>query len=91
LGWSSGPTEALERIAAGYRLGYHKAAKIAGVAARSSIRAVSELDEATLRKAFIAKRDSLEGAFSEALAEKGPGARVTVLLDGTVTVPLISD
>jgi nickel-dependent lactate racemase len=91
LGSSSGPAEALERIAAGYRLGYHKAAKIAGVAARSSIRAVSELDEATLRKAFIAKRDSLEGAFSEALAEKGPGARVTVLLDGTVTVPLISD
>ena len=90
LGSSSGPAEAIQRIATGYRLGYHKAAKIAGVAARASIRAVSELDEATLRMAFISKRGSLGGALTEALAEKGPGARVTVLLDGTVTVPLIN-
>ena len=90
LGSSSGPAEAIQRIATGYRLGYHKAAKIAGVAARASIRAVSELDAATLKMAFIAKRDNLGGAVAEALAEKGPGARVTVLLDGTVTVPLIN-
>ena len=89
LGSSSGPAEAMTRIAAGYRLGYHKAAKIAGVAARASIRAVSELDEATLLMAFISKRENLGVALTEALAEKGPGARVTVLLDGTVTVPLI--
>lgn len=89
LGSSSTPEEAIGRIAAGYRLGYHKAAKIAQVAARASMRAISELDEATLRKAFIAKRDSLQGAFDEALAEKGPSARVTVFLDGTVTVPVI--
>jgi nickel-dependent lactate racemase len=89
LGSSSGPADALERIQAGYRLGYHKAAKIAQVAARASIRAISELPEATLRKAFIAKRDSLQLAFDEALAEKGSRARVLVLLDGTVTVPLI--
>jgi lactate racemase len=89
LGSSSGPADALERIRSGYRLGYHKAAKIAQVAARASIRAVSELDEATLEKAFIAKRGSLQEAFDEALAEKGSGARVLVLLDGTVTVPLI--
>jgi nickel-dependent lactate racemase len=89
LGSSSGPAEALERISAGYRLGYHKAAKIAQVASRASIRALSELDGATLKMAFIAKRSSLQGAFDEALAEKGQAARVTVLLDGTVTVPLI--
>ncbi|MGO8695193.1 MAG: nickel-dependent lactate racemase [Rectinemataceae bacterium] len=89
LGASSTPAEAMARIAAGYRLGYHKAAKIALVAARASIRAVSELDEATLRKAFIGKRASLSEAFAEALAEKGPGALVAVLLDGTVTVPLV--
>ena len=89
LGSSSGPAEAMARIKEGYRLGYHKAAKIAQVASRASMRAISELDAATLEKAFIAKRGSLQGALDEALAEKGPGARVTVLLDGTVTVPLI--
>jgi len=89
LGASATPAEAMSRIAAGYRLGYHKAAKIAQVAARASIRAVSELDEATLDKAFIAKRATLSGAFAEAMAEKGPDAKVAVLLDGTVTVPLV--
>jgi nickel-dependent lactate racemase len=89
LGASATPEEAMSRIASGYRLGYHKAAKIAQVAARASIRAVSELDEATLRKAFIGKRPTLSGAFAEALAEKGRGAKVAVLLDGTVTVPLV--
>ncbi len=89
LGSSRGPAEAMERIASGYRLGYHKAAKIAQVASRASIRALSELDEATLRMAFVAKRGSLPDALSEALEEKGPSARVAVLLDGTVTVPLI--
>jgi len=89
LGSSSGPADALNRIKEGYRLGYHKAAKIAEVASRASMRAISELDETTLKKAFIAKRTSLQEAFAEALAEKGGQARVTVLLDGTVTVPLI--
>jgi len=89
LGSSKSPAEALERIGKGYRLGYHKAAKIAVHASRISLRAVSELDEATLGKAFIAKRPSLPDALREALAEKGPGASVAVLLDGTVTVPLV--
>ena len=89
LGSSGSPGKAMKRISEGYRLGYHKAAKIAQVASRASLRAISELDAATLKMAFIEKKHSLQDAFSEALAEKGPGARVAVLLDGTVTVPLI--
>lgn len=89
MGSASSPAEALRKIGEGYRLGYHKAAKIAAVASRASIRAVSELDEATLRKAFITKKASLPEAVREALAEKGPKAKVAVLLDGTVTVPLV--
>jgi lactate racemase len=89
LGSCASPVEAKSKIAAGYRLGYHKAAKMAQVSARASIHAISELDEATLRKAFIAKRDTLQLAFDEALAEKGPKATVAILLDGTMTVPLI--
>jgi nickel-dependent lactate racemase len=89
LGSSSTPAEALKKIGEGYRLGYHKAAKIAVVASRVSIRAMSELPEATLRKAFIRKEASLPDALRDALAEKGPGAKVAVLMDGTVTVPLL--
>ena len=89
LGSSATPEEALRKIGEGYRLGYHKAAKIAVVASRISLRAVSELDEGTLRKAFIAKQRSVPDALRDALAEKGPKATVAVLLDGTVTVPLL--
>jgi nickel-dependent lactate racemase len=89
LGSSAAPEEALRKIGEGYRLGYHKAAKIAVVASRISLRAVSELDEGTLRKAFIAKQRSVPDALRDALAEKGPKATVAVLLDGTVTVPLV--
>ena len=89
LGSSSDPAQTLERIGQGYRLGYHKAAKIASVASRASIRAVSELDEATLRKAFIRKERSIPDALRDAITEKGPDARIAVLLDGTVTVPLV--
>ncbi|HRY53988.1 MAG TPA: nickel-dependent lactate racemase [Spirochaetia bacterium] len=89
LGSAANPAEALRRIGEGYRLGYHKAAKIAVVASRASIRAVSELDAATLRKAFISKQRSIPEALRDALSEKGPSAKVAVLLDGTVTVPLL--
>jgi len=89
LGSSATPQEARARIAAGYRLGYHKAAKIAQVASRASMWAVSELEEETLRKAFITKRSSLGEAVEAALRQKGPGARLAVLMDGTVTVPLV--
>jgi nickel-dependent lactate racemase len=89
LGSSASPEEALRKIGEGYKLGYHKAAKIAQVAGRISIEAFSELDAATLKKAFIIKVDSLQEAVSKALAERGTDARAAVLLDGTVTVPLV--
>ena len=89
LGSSKSPAEALAKIGAGFKLGWHKAAKMAQVSARASIRAITELDEATLRKAFIERRDSLAEALVEALAEKGGDAKVAVLLDGTVTIPIL--
>jgi len=89
LGSARDPAEVRRRIGEGYRLGYHKAAKIAALAARISLRAVSELDAATLAKAFISKSTTLDDALREAQDEKGPGASIAVLLDGTVTVPLV--
>ena len=89
------PEAVLGRIKEGYRLGYHKAGKIAQAAMRSRILAVSELDAATLGGAFMEKQPSLEAALATALsgfAAGRPGGvprapRILVLLDGTVTVP----
>ncbi len=87
MGRAKGPEDALARIGEGYRLGYHKAAKLALIAQRASIRAVCELDPALLSKAFIASCPDLQRAVDDILAAAGPGATVAFLPDGSVTVP----
>jgi nickel-dependent lactate racemase len=91
LAASSSPADAIERIRAGYRLGYHKAAKMAEVSGRAAIWAVSELSGERLSSMFIHKAESPQQALDKALAEakaKGtPCPKILVLPDGCVTVP----
>jgi nickel-dependent lactate racemase len=87
MGSASTPEEALARIGTVYKLGYHKAAKMALIARRASIMAYSELDPGLLAKAFILACPDLQNAVYSILAAAGPGARVAFLPDGTVTVP----
>jgi nickel-dependent lactate racemase len=91
LAEASSPAEALRRIQAGYRLGYHKAAKIAEVSKRASIKAVTELQAAQLEKLFIEKasslQDALEGALKEIVVRNNGRPRILILPDGCVTVP----
>jgi len=89
LGSALSPGEVLGKIAKGYKLGYHKAAKMALAAGRISLMAYSDLKSEILKKAFIAKVESLQEAVDAALTSKGAGASVVVLTDGTVTVPVI--
>ncbi|MDR0597659.1 MAG: general glycosylation pathway protein, partial [Treponema sp.] len=85
------PADALERIRGGYRLGYHKAAKMAAVSGRAVVKAVTELPPERLGALFIEAAPSPQAALDEALARaraRGvavPG--VLVLADGCVTVP----
>ena len=85
------PADALERIRGGYRLGYHKAAKMAAVSGRAVVKAVTELPPERLGAMFIEAAPSPQAALDEALARaraRGvavPG--VLVLADGCVTVP----
>lgn len=91
------PEDVLARIKGGYKLGWHKAGKIALAATRARLMAVSELDEAPLRSAFMEKQPSIQAAIEAALAHfrasasagRGDRPRLAVLLDGTVTVPLV--
>jgi nickel-dependent lactate racemase len=91
LAEASSPAEALHRIQAGYRLGYHKAAKMAEVSKRASIKAVTELQTAQLEKLFIEKtaslQDALEGALKEIVVRNNGRPRILILPDGCVTVP----
>jgi nickel-dependent lactate racemase len=91
LAESSSPKDAIARIKAGYKLGYHKAAKMAEVSGRATIAAVSELSAERLKSMFIEKAASPQEALNAAMAglkAKGVAVpKILVLPDGCVTVP----
>lgn len=86
---ASTPHDALSRIERGYKLGYHKAAKIAEIAMRAQIWAATDLKDSLLEALFIRPIHDLQGAVHEALQEKGSQAKVLFLMDGGLTVPLL--
>jgi nickel-dependent lactate racemase len=92
LARSSSPRNVIELIRAGYKLGYHKAAKMAEVSARASIIAVSELPAGTLKSMFIEKAASPQEALDNAISAVRAGGvdvpKIIILPDGCVTVPL---
>jgi nickel-dependent lactate racemase len=53
LALAGSPQEALDKIAGSYRLGYHKAAKMAAVSARAKVTAITELEDSRLQGMFI--------------------------------------
>lgn len=89
------PADAIERIRAAYKLGYHKAAKMAEVSGRARVRAVTELPAERLRSMFIEGAASPQEAVDQALADaKASGIavpKVLVLPDGCVTVPEVGE
>ena len=82
------PTEVFSRIREGYKLGYHKAAKIADMLISHDIYAVTKLQDDQLKVAFMKPFRNVQEALNEALAKSGRDATVLVLLDAGVTVPL---
>ena len=91
LSQAASPAEALELIKNEFRLGYHKAAKMAAVSQRASIMAVTELAPEQLKKMFIKSAASVQTAMDEAissLAARGiDKPKIVFLPDGCVTVP----
>jgi nickel-dependent lactate racemase len=81
------PQAVFEKIAAGYKLGYHKAAKLAEVLLQGQIFAVTSIEPQLLEKIFIKPFPTVQAALDEALGMKGKNASVLVLLDGSLCVP----
>ncbi|MDR1949727.1 MAG: nickel-dependent lactate racemase [Spirochaetaceae bacterium] len=92
LARADSPADALSRIRAGYRLGYHKAAKMAAVSRRAAVMAVTELPPERLASLFIESAPSPQEALDEARRRARAGGvskpRILVLPDGCVTVPV---
>jgi nickel-dependent lactate racemase len=91
LGSASSPADALRRIEEGFVLGYHKAAKMAEIGLWAQVWAVTDLDPAFLESVFIRPFAGLQEAVDAALGEKGPDSSVLVLMDGSLTIPVVRD
>lgn len=83
------PRKALEEIDRGYKLGYHKAAKMAEIALWADMWAVTDLPDTDLKAVFMRPFNDLQKALDEALAVKGRDAKIIFLMDGSITVPMI--
>ncbi|MCQ6961945.1 general glycosylation pathway protein [Methanolobus chelungpuianus] len=84
--------EVMCKIDEGYKLGYHKAAKMAQIGVYAEMWAVSELDDATVRKAKLQPCMDIQGTFDRAVAkirEQRKQPYAVILPQGSLTVPLL--
>ena len=81
--------EVMKKIEEGYKLGYHKAAKMVEAFRRTTVLAYTELDDRILSNIFITPVRDLQKALDDAIAKYGPDSKVVFMPDGSVTVPLV--
>jgi len=89
---SSEPTSkaVIEKLDREYKLGYHKAGKMAEIGVKAKMWAVTPLDENLISKAHMRPFGSVTEALKAALEEKGPAAKVTFIMDGGMTIPRLT-
>ncbi|MBF0377450.1 MAG: nickel-dependent lactate racemase [Desulfamplus sp.] len=83
------PKEVLDTIEKGYKLGYHKAAKMAEIGLWAEMWGVTDIEPDTLEKLFIKPFNSLQNALDAAIKQKGGNADILFLMDGSLTVPMV--
>jgi nickel-dependent lactate racemase len=89
LGSCDTPQEVLDTIEKGYKLGYHKAAKMAEIGIWAEMWAVTDIAPEVIEKLLIRPFGSLQKALDTAIETKGDGAKVLFLMDGGLTVPMV--
>jgi len=77
----------IDKLDKEYKLGYHKAGKMAEIGLKSQMWAVTPLDPNLIAKAHMRPFNNVSAAVKEAINIKGPGAKVTFIMDGGLTIP----
>ena len=90
LSRSPDPRTILQALTEEYRLGYHKAAKMAEIMCQAEVWAVTDLPTGVLERMNVTPFPSLQEAVDRLLSNK-PDAEILVLLDGSVTVPKVRE
>ncbi len=86
------PKEILNILKEEYKLGFHKAAKMAQIGIRAEMWAVTDLDDEIIKKAMLKPYSDIQTATDDAIKlikSKGKKPRIVVLPFGSLTVPLI--
>jgi len=83
------PDEVFDKIEKGYKLGYHKAAKMAEIMKWASLWAYTKLKPELLNKIFIKGYTNLQKALEATLKEKG-NEKILFMMDASLTVPRIA-
>jgi nickel-dependent lactate racemase len=89
LASSGTPQEVLQIIKQDYKLGYHKAAKMAEIATWAEIWGVTGIEDRDLERAFIRPFHDLQQAIDEAIEKKGEKAKILFIMDASLTVPKV--
>jgi nickel-dependent lactate racemase len=87
LASSKTPQEALQKIEQGYKLGYHKAAKMAEIATWAEIWGITGLEDKYMEQAFIKPCHEVQNALDRAIEKRGEKAKILFLMDASLTVP----
>jgi len=86
------PQRILEILGDEYKLGYHKAAKMAQIGTHAQMWAVTDLADDIVKKAMLKPYRSIQSAVDDALRimkEKERQPRVVVMPAGSLTIPLV--
>ncbi len=89
LSSSTDPKDILKTAKDNYKLGYHKAARIAELSTKAKVWVVSEIEDKILQDASIRAFDSLQEAVDLSISGKGKDAKILIIMDGTNTVPKV--
>jgi nickel-dependent lactate racemase len=76
-----------------YKLGYHKAAKMAQIGTRAEMWAVTDLDEDIIKNAMMKPYSNMQTAVDDAvkkIKENGEQPKIVIMPFGSLTIPQIS-
>lgn len=81
------PQKVLDYIHKNWKLGYHKAAKMAQIGTWASTWAVTDLTDQEMENVHFKPFHDVQKALDQALAEQGSDAKVAIFTAGSMTVP----
>ena len=88
------PKEVFELLEKEYKLGYHKAARIAQIAISEKIWGVTDLEDNIIKKAFIKPYSNIQSVIDNAIIEmisKGIEPRIILMPAGSLTIPKLEN